>query len=373
VSALPGRITPGVLTAGPYAVCITSFLAAFLRIIGMTYDRRAARALLQGAGKHVEIFLPFYKWFGSHGDVRALALQEFRALSRFYGMQDLRAVHAGYASQGFLLARFFMNPADPRTHRQTVARMSQELKLIGLLRRELGIEHPVLYVLHLGRREKGAGWREAFQASVSAVRAVLDDALAAGACIAVENMYSQHGTESIGTTLGDLSLFLAEVGREWVDRGVLGWTFDPSHALIAYSGNYDAIERDVRPLLPDCVHLHVNHPRTTRDRAGDVFSEWGRGDDYHAAPVRIPQRARYWSLLRTAVMESRVREWRTITYEVNWEVPILRLLFGGSPLRDVRIGFEALERFCNHPTEALDVPAIERYIDRRLAGNSSGT
>lgn len=360
------------LSEGPYAVCITSFLAAFLRLIGSLYQRRAAQAFLKEAGKHVEVFLPFYNWFDEQGRVRQIALQEFRLMSRFYGMTNLRVAHAGYASQGFLLTRFYMNPADPRTQAQTVERIRRELRLLGLLRREYRIVHPLLYVLHCGRREKNLGWRESFQSAVATVRAVLDDALESGVCVSVENMHPQQGGEMIGTTLTDLGELLAQVGTEWVDRGVLGWTFDPSHALIAYSGNYDAIERDVKPLLPSCVHLHVNHPWIARDRAGQLFSEWGRGDDYHAAPVRIPHRVRFWSLVREAIAESRIPEWRTITYEVNWAVPILRPIFGGSKLPEVRIGFEALERFCNHPTERLDVPAIERYIDARLRPGFGG-
>lgn len=365
---MSGTLSPGTLSEGPHAICIPSFLAACLRTVGSFYQRTAAQAFLKRAGQHVEVFLPFYNWLDERGAVRQIALQEFRLLSRFYGMTDLRVTHAGYAGQGFLFARFYMNPADPRAHEATVSRIRQELKLLRLLRQEYAIPHPLLYVLHCGRREKGAGWRESVQAAVATVRAVLEDAAAAGVCVSVENMYSQPGGEAIGVTLPDLGDILAQVGTEWIDRGVLGWTFDPSHALLAYSGNYDAIERDLQPLLPSCVHLHVNHPWTRRNRGGEFLSEWKRGDDYHSAPVRIPHRTRYWSLLRETIMKSRIPAWRTITYEVNWAVPILRPVFGGSLLSEVSIGFEALERFCNHPTEHLDVAAVERYIDGRLQG-----
>lgn len=345
---------------------ITSFLAVFLRLVGTVYERAAARAFLQQAGKHVEIFLPLYNWFDRRGNIRPRALQQFHLLRKMYGMEDLRSVHAGYAGQGFLLTRFFMNPADPRTQRATVQRIKSELRLLGLLRTELSISHPLLYVVHPGRREKGLGWRESFQSAVATVRAVLDDALAAGVCVSVENIYSQAGTEGIGVTFEDMNLLLTQIGKEWIERGVLGWTFDPSHALLAYSGNYDAIERDLGPLLPSCIHLHLNHPWTKKDRAGEILSEWGRGDDYHASIVRIPQRTRYWTLLKRAIKGSRVPQWKTITYEVNWAAPFLAPLFGGSPLAEVRAGYDALLRFCNSETEAFDVGAIERYIESRL-------
>lgn len=356
----------GALGSGPYVVCITSFLAAFLRTVGSVYQRRAAQSFLRQSGRHVEVFLPFYNWFDEQGAVRHLALQEFHFLRRFYGMDDLRVVHAGYPGQGFLLARFYMNPADPRTQKQVVERIRRELRLIQRLRNELQVTHPILYVLHCGRRDRAIGWRESFQSVVATTRAVLNDAAAANVCISLENLYSQPGAEAIGTTLNDIGELLEQVGREWVTRGVLGWTFDPSHALLAYSGNYDAIERDLASVVSDCVHLHVNHPRATKDRAGKLLSEWGRGDDYHAAPVNIPERARYWSLLGETIRKSRIPEWRTLTYEVNWAAPLLRPLFGGSPLSLVALGYDALDRFCNHPSEALDVPAIERYIDARL-------
>lgn len=330
------------------------------------YQRQAAQSFLKRAGRHVEVFLPFYNWFDDQGNVRRLALKEFRLLRRFYRMNDLRAVHAGYSGQGFLFARYFMNPADPRTQTQTVERIRREIRLVGQLRTQLKITHPVLYVLHCGRRERSMGWRESFQSVVATVRAVLDDAVAANVCVTLENLYSQPGAESIGIMLPDIGELLSQVGREWVDRGALGWTFDPSHALLAYSGNYDAIERDVRPLLRDCVHLHVNHPWARRDRAGKFTSAWGKGDDYHAAPIHIPHRTRYWNLLSETIKNSRIPQWRTLTYEVNWAVPLLRPLFGGSPLSTLELGYDALDRFCNHPTEALDVPAIERYIDARL-------
>lgn len=365
-------LLPGVLSERPYAICIPSFLAAFLRTVGVFYRRREAREFLKIVGKHIEVFLPFYNWFDEQGGIRRIALQQFHFLRKFYGMEDLRVVHAGYAGQGFLLSRFYMNPADPRSQRHVVARIKQEMRLLARLRQELALQNPLLYVLHCGQRERGTGWRESFQATVATVRAVLEDALAAGVCVSVENIYSRPNAEQIGTTLTDIGELLTKVGSAWVERGVLGWTFDPAHALIAYSGNYDAIERDLAPVVSACVHLHVNHPWTSRNRAGEIFSAWGRGDDYHSAPVGIPHRTRYWALLAETIQRSRIPAWRTLTYEVNWSVPLLKSVFGGSPLRDVRIGYEALERFCNHPTERLDVPAIERYIDARLAGSLPG-
>ena len=336
-------------------------------MVGLFYNRRVAWALAKEMGKNVEIFLPFFKWFGVKQEIRQEVIEEFKNTLKEYGMVDLRSFHGGYAGQGFLLSRFFMNPSDPRLYEQNVSRLRREIKLLGQLRKVFKIEHPVIYVLHCGRREKGIGKEESVQAAVSTIKAIMDDALSAGICISLENTYSHPGEEEIGTLFGGLKRVLELIGQEWIDRGVLGCTLDPAHALLTYSGNYDALEKDLAELLPWFVHIHVNHPRTARNKTGELFSEWSLGDDNHNAPVKIPFRTRYWSLLGRVITNSKISSWRTITYEVNWAVPMLQTIFGGSPLNEVSVGWKALERFCNHPTEKFDVPAIERYIDAELA------
>lgn len=355
------------LTQGPYKICITSFLARTLIIFGKYFNRKKVRNFLQYAAKDVEIFLPFYKWFDVKKEVRSEIVNEFRKVLREYGMSDLRSFHAGYSGQGFLLTRFYMNPSDPRMVKENTDRLKREIGLIGKLRQEFHIDHPIIFVLHCGRKEKGIGREESILACISVLKAVLKEAEDHGVCLSVENVFSEPGQEEIGTVFSGLRRIIQDIGQEWVEKGVLGCTLDPAHALLTYSGNYDAIEKDLVEILPFLVHIHVNHPRTAVNRAGKIFTEWSAGNDDHTAPVKIPERNRYWSFLGKAIQGSKISKWRTLTYEVNWAVPIFRVMFGGSNIDEVRIGWQALDRFCNHPTEAFDVPAIERYIDAQLA------
>lgn len=356
----------GNLAQESYKICITSFLARFLRVVGFFVDHKKATELSRLTGKNVEIFLPFFNWFNVKSEIRQDVVKEFKETLTGYGMTDLRSFHAAYAGQGFLLSRFFMNPGDPRILKQNIRNMRREIKLLDVLRQTFKIDHPLIYVLHCGRKEKGIGKGESIQATVSSIKAVMEDAYSVGVCISLENTYSHPGEEEIGTFFGGLKDVLTQIGPEWIERGVLGCTLDPAHALLTYSGNYDALEKDLADLLPWFVHIHVNHPRTARNKTGELFSEWSLGDDNHNAPVKIPNRTRYWSLLGKVITSSKIAQWRTITYEVNWAVPVLQTIFGGSPLREVKVGWEALERFCNHPTERFDVRAIESYIDAQL-------
>lgn len=358
----------GDLSSGEYRIVVTTFLASFLRKIGFFFERAHSRNFLRDVGKNLEIFLPFYKWFDVKKNIRPETLTRFKKMLKEYGMTDLRSLHAGYAGQGFLLARFFMNLSDPRITKENIDRLRREISLMKILREELKINHPLIYVIHCGRREKGIGKEESLQACIASIKAVMSDAYSAGVCISVENVYSYPGEDEVGTIFGGLRDILLGVGKEWLDMGVLGWTFDPAHALLTYSGNYDVIESDIKEIMPWCGHIHVNHPRTARKRTGELFSEWSLGDDNHNAPVSIPHRTRYWNLLKTVIENSRIPLWRTITYEVNWAVPGMETIFGGSSLGEVKIGWEALDRFCNHAEERFDVSAIERYIDAQLAG-----
>jgi sugar phosphate isomerase/epimerase len=357
----------GDLSSGRYHVNITTFLASFLKKVGLFFERAHSHDFLRDAGRDLEIFLPFYKWFDVKNNIKPETLRRFREMLKDHGTTDLRSLHAGYAGQGFLLARFFMNLSDPRITKENIKRLKREIALMKILREELEINHPLIYVIHCGRREKGIGREESLQACIASIKAVMPDAYSSGICISIENVYSHPGEEEVGTLFGNLKDVLFGIGKEWLETGALGWTFDPAHALLTYSGNYDAIESDIKEIMPWCGHIHVNHPRTARKRTGELFSDWGLGDDNHNAPVLIPNRARYWNLLKTSIENSRIPLWRTITYEVNWAVPGLETIFGGSSLKEVKIGWEALNRFCNHPTERFDVPAIERYIDAQLA------
>jgi len=338
-----------------------------LIIFGKYFDKKKVQDFLKYAVKDVEIFLPFYKWFDTKKEVRQEIIGEFGKVLEEYGMSGLRSFHAGYSGQGFLLTRFYMNPSDPRLVKENIERLTREIKLIGRLREEFQVSHPIIFVLHCGRREKGIGREESIFACVSVLKAVLKVAEDAGVCLSIENVFSEPGQEEIGTIFSGLKGIIQDTGQEWVEKGVLGCTLDPAHALLTYSGNYDAIEKDLAEILPFLIHIHVNHPRTAVNRAGKIFTEWSAGNDDHTAPVKIPDRGRYWSFLGRVIQGSKISKWRMLTYEVNWAVPILRVMFGGSNIDDVRIGWQALERFCNHPQEKFDVPAIERYIDAELA------
>jgi len=355
------------LINSPYKISITTFLAMFVRNAGSFYSTKEANSFLGLASNNLELFIPFFKWFDQKGKIRKIALDNFYKLLKGFGMTDIRSVHAGYSGQGFLLSRFFMNPADPRVSKQTSERIYREIELLGIIKRELKIEHPVLYVLHAGRKEKGISRAESVQSLVAVVRSVMEVAQKSGVCVTIENVFSYPGEEALGTILDEVADVLKQIGTEWIDKGVLGWTFDPAHALIAYSGNYDAIERDIKSILPFCNLIHVNHPKTTQKRRGEFLSQWGTGDDNHTAPLKIPRRTRYWNLMKEVILNSKISSLFTVTYEVNWAIPGLGFIFGGSKLSEVRLGLLALDRFCNHPQERFDVPAIERYIDAHIA------
>lgn len=363
--ALHEKPTP-ILPDTPYALCITSLLSTSVRILAPVIGIQNAKAFLRDTGGNVEIFLPFYNWHGKNGTIRPTAFSMFRFFRQLYGAKGLRVMHAGYADQKFLTfkKRFFLNIADPRSREENVRRLRSELAVIKKLRHKYSIATPVLYVLHFGRVEKGISRSVAHETVVSVVRDIMPDAQKSGVCITTENVYSMSGYEHVGVLLPQVGDILHRIGTEWVDRGVLGWTFDLAHALLAYQGNYNAIERDLLPILPLCVHVHVNHPRTIRSRSGKALSKWGRGDDYHVAPVIIPRRELFWNLLRSTIVKSRIPQWKTLTYEVGLEVPVLHSLTGGSSFREVRLGYSALNRFCNHQEEAFDVDAICRYLDR---------
>ncbi len=314
----------------------------------------------------MEVFLPFFHWFDVKKDIRPESVKGFLKMLKGYGMEDLRSVHAGYAGQGFLLARFFMNPGDPRARKENIVRIKKEFAVLRELRNELGLSHPLIYVIHAGRVEKGMGKEESVHSMIVTLKEVMEDAARAGVCVSVENVFSYPGEQALGTGLEGIGEILYSVGQDWIDKGVLGWTFDPAHALLSYSGNYEAIQKDMEKILPWCVHIHVNHPRTVKNRAGELFSEWSLGDDNHNAPIVIPQRKKYWSLLRDIILKSKIPQWRTLTYEVNWAVPFLHPIFGGSNLQELKLGWEALDRFCNHPHERFDVDAIDKYIEGRL-------
>lgn len=331
----------------------------FVRNVGFFYSRAEAKSFLRLAGSNLELFVPFFKWFDQKGRIRKIAMNDFYKFLKGFSMTDVRSVHAGYSGQGFLLPRFFMNPADPRTQKQTANRVCREMELLGEIKKELKIEHPILYVLHAGRIEKGISREKSKQTLVEVVKSVMEAAQKSGVSVSIENIFSCTKENNLGTALGEVGDILRGIGKEWTQNGTLGWTFDLAHALIAYDGDYDAIERDIKDVLPFCNLVHVNHPKLLKTGK----NKW---DDHHSAPVKIPNRARYWNLVKSVILGSKISSFFSVTYEVNWAVPGLEFIFGGSRLSEASLGLKALDHFCNDPQEKFDVPALERYIDERL-------
>ncbi len=349
-----------------YNIGITTFLAMSLRILGPVFSIREAKAFLREAGKNIELFVPFYQWFGKKGELDNLAIRQYRFLQRAYGIEKLNVVHAGYSGRGAYSKRFFMNPANSALKKSTIEKIRGELNLIGLLRRELKIDNRIIYVLHPGVIEPGDPVRRAEKSCADIMRSVEEDARRNGVCVSIENLYSYHDERQLGSELGEIGDILGMLDPSDIEDGVFGWTYDLAHSLISYGGDYDIIRKEARPLFKYCVQLHINHPRIER-HGGRLKSEWDEEDDHHLAPVLMPMRNQYWSLMAEAINKSRVPEWRTLTYEVNWGMPVIRKLAGGSPLRHVIIGYHALRHFLEDPAEMLDASAIERYIDERLA------
>jgi len=124
----------------------------------------------------------------------------------------------------------------------------------------------------------------------------------------------------------------------------VGWTFDISHALLTHHGGANTVKAAVSALLPSLVHLHINAPRlNVRDRG------WG---DRHEAPTKEDRDV--WDLLRLACTSSRFRTFRTVTYEVNWAMPALHWMLGGSPLHEVIHGFELVRQVATRALGGLD-------------------
>ncbi|TSC71891.1 MAG: Vitamin-B12 dependent methionine synthase, partial [Parcubacteria group bacterium Gr01-1014_38] len=174
--------------------------------------------------------------------------------------------------------------------------------------------------------------------------AALDVARDAGVVLAIENVADRLGdTEHVGGTLDEVEDALGALGAADPEAPV-GWTFDISHALLTHHGDANVVKAAVPALLPSLVHLHINAPHlNVRDRG------WG---DRHEAPTEDDRDV--WDLLRLACTSSRFRTFRTVTYEVNWAVPGLHWMLGGSPLHEVIRGFELVRQVAARALGGLD-------------------
>lgn len=326
------------------SVLFPSFLVGTLKAFGPLLAPRLARQFLDTHGKMREVFLPFfYQWLDEHPRAQEQALRLIRVQMERERLPAPRVFHAPYLGRRFTPFRYWRNLADPQYLRQHVTTLQRECRFLGRLRQEFGISQRILYVIHLGLRGR-QGAADALRTSIAALQPSLDAAREAGVILAIENIGDRFGdTDHVGGTLDEVEDALGALGAAEPDAPV-GWTFDLSHALLTYRGDVSAVKTAASSLLPFLVHLHVNAPRlNVRDNG------WG---DRHEAPVENDPHV--WDLLRLACTSSRFRQFRTMTYEVNWAVTPLKSLLGGSSLPKVMHGLDLVRQIASRALDGLD-------------------
>lgn len=354
------RTSNGHQTEATTTVLLTSFLVNALRYGGATVFNRRARAFLAHMGRHREFFLPFvYRWRDPRPAAQATALRSLHSLVERDNLAPPRVFHAPFAGRFGARARdWYRNLTDADSideHREALRR---ECRWLGLVRRDFGLPGRILYVLHLGRRHG----RSVAEASAVA-RAVLEPAVEcahdAGVVLALENVAAHaNGREHLGARLSEIGDLLSKLG----DRpgGPLGWTFDLAHAMLAYPDNPSALQADAQSLLPALIHIHINAPRWPPEGLA-----WA---DRHEAPhADVPL---LWDLFRTALQGPQYQEFRTVTYEVNWRVPFLARVFGGSSVGAIIRGYQLIQEAVAEAENRLVTPGTDvesRLEDRRLS------
>lgn len=336
-----------------FALLLTSFLVGELKYLGpLCSPRGLARDFLRSAGRTREVFLPFfYRWFDGRTWVQDHALRLLlRSIAR-EGLAPPRVFHAPFAGRHGPYSRgHYRDLTDPRRLREHQAALQQECRFLGRLRREAGIQERMTYVLHLGRRHERTV-QEALEVAIAAVEPAVAVAHEEGVVLALENIGEQTGDdESVGNRLMDIEGALNRLGRGQSNAPV-GWTFDISHALLVYRREPEALFTDLQCLLPSLVHIHINAPRWVPENL-----VWA---DRHQAPADSDRAV--WELFRVALGSRRFREFRSITYEVNWAAPALNPLIGGSPLRAVVQGHERVARIATETLGRLDEAPDRRY------------
>ncbi|MFA6534371.1 MAG: TIM barrel protein [Patescibacteria group bacterium] len=141
----------------------------------------------------------------------------------------------------------------------SVTVLTEQIELVKQLVTIAGVDDrklPSLLTIHLGQSE---GDRSAELARlVEVFKKVLPLAEGKRVIISIENMFDPRGGYSLGSDLEDLAAIFSGVGpTDW-----LTCTFDFSHALIHYHGNYQRIEEQLVKLnlLPKICFVHLTAP-----------------------------------------------------------------------------------------------------------------
>lgn len=337
---------------------LTSFLVGILKHAGRLFAPKNAPAFLSRAGRAREEFLPFfYRWFDDRPWATDQALRFMRIAMDHEGVAPPRVFHAPFTGRywGPLARGYRRDLADPHRVEEHARALIRECAFFGRMRTEFGIVDPVLYIIHLGRRG-AARATEALRTTLRVLRPAVDAAHAAGVVLALENVADRSGDT------GPVGARLTEVGDALHDLGIadagspIGFTFDVSHALLAYRGDLQAIIHDLRPLLPHIVHLHVNAPRFYPSE-----EPWA---DRHEAPTEGFRPL--WDLFRLALASPRFQDFRQVTYEVNWAGPWLSPVMGGSRLPAVIRGYDLVQRVVHEEFAKLDAQHAASYSVGRV-------
>lgn len=339
-------------------ILLTSYLAGLLKYAGPVFAPRAAAEFLAVAGADREVFLPFfYRWFDEHQWAQEQALRLMKASLAQDRFHPPHVFHAPFAGRRLWSRSYYRDVADPNRLQENQEAFQRECVFLGSVRREFGIREQMLYILHLGRRQ-GRRASEALRVSLEAVRPALEVARSHGVVLALENVADRSGSEEhVGARLPELEDALGMLSDGAGPDAPIGWTFDASHALLAYRGDAEAISRDLQRLLPSLVHIHMNAPRFYPSE-----HPWA---DRHEAPTEGFRPL--WDLFHLALTSTRFRAFGGITYEVNWAAPFLNPLLGGSNLASVVQGYALVRRVVAEAYGALDEYAAAPYTTLRDA------
>lgn len=330
----------------PFSVLLPSFLTGMLRRLGPLVSPRAAARFLRSAGREREVFLPFvYRWFDERERVQDHALRYLRGFVLREGIVPPRVFHGPFTGRAWVPFRWYLrNLADPRRQSDHARALQRECRFLGRVRQEFGIRQRLLYILHLGRRGRQSP-SEALAVAVETIRPSVETAAEAGVVLSLENVADRSADHiPVGARLSEVGEALARLGDAGRPEAPIGLTFDVSHALLAYRGDAAAIAEELKALLPTIVNLHINAPRF-------YPSEQPWADRHEAPTAGFPP---LWELFRAALAAPRLREFRAITYEVNWAAPLLNPIVGGSPLPAVIRGYELVRANAAEALAALD-------------------
>lgn len=319
----------------PISILLPSFLVGTLKYLGPVLAPRRAGAFLALGGKEREVFLPFfYRWFDERQRAQDHALRLIRAAVEREHFAPPRVFHAPFLSRRPLPLRYKRNLSDPRRVRENSVMLRRECAFLGRVRRELGIEQSMLYVIHLGQRF-GTSAAEALSVAVESLRPSLEVARDNSVILSIENVADRlRDRECVGARLREVEDALGALGGVGHSSSPVGWTYDIAHALLGHGGNVESVRAETQSLLSSLVHIHINSPRLHISEQA-----WA---DQHEAPQESSRSV--WELFRLACTGPRLRELPVITYEVSWALPGLRPLLGGSPLREVIHGYDLVQR-----------------------------